>query len=79
MAKQTKKEARFFVKPNFGHWSVIDKNDYKMVVGYSQKSDAELTAEGLNRIRKKENIDKMKQTLKTRAGYAHYLFPSKKK
>jgi hypothetical protein len=67
------KEKRFYVKSNFGHWSVIDKNDKKMVVAYSKKSDAEMTANGLNRIRKKENITKMKKTLQTTKGYAHYL------
>jgi len=72
------KETRFFVKSNFGHWSVIDKNDNKMVVGYSKKSEAEITANGLNRIRKKENITKMKDFLKTNKGYGHYLRLAKK-
>ena len=67
------KEKRFFVKPNFGHWSVIDRNDEKMVVGYSKITEAEITANGLNRIRKNENISKMKETLKTTEGYGHYL------
>jgi hypothetical protein len=72
------KETRFFVKSNFGNWSVIDKTDNKMVVGYSKKSDAEITADGLNRIRKKENISKMKQTLQTTKGYGHYIRLAKK-
>ena len=72
------KEVRFFVKSNFGHWSVIDKTDNKMVVAYSKKSEAEITANGLNRIRKKENISKMKETLKTTKGYGHYVRLAKK-
>lgn len=71
-------EKRFWVKSNYGHWSVMDKTDGKMVVGYSKKSDAEITADGLNRIRKKENISKMKQTLKTTNGYGHYIRLAKK-
>lgn len=64
---------RFWVKPNFGHWSVIDREDNKMVTGYYKKSNAEKTANGLNRIRKKENISKMKKRLKTTKGYGYYI------
>jgi prophage tail gpP-like protein len=72
-----KKQKRFYVKANFGHWSVIDNTDGKMVVGYSKKTDAELTAKGLNRIRKKENISKMKSFLQSTKGYNHYIKPKK--
>lgn len=72
-------EKRFYIKSNFGNWSVIDRDDNKMVVGYSSKSDAETTADGLNRIKTKENIVKMKATLKTMKGYGHYLKKPKKK
>jgi hypothetical protein len=68
---------RFWVKANFGNWSVIDRTDGKMVVGYGKKGDAEATADGLNRIRKAENISTMKQVLKKK-GYGHYLRIAKK-
>lgn len=63
---------RFFVKSAFGHFNVMDGNNNKMVVGYSKKKYAEKTADGLNRIRKTENITKMKAKLKT-TGYGYYL------
>lgn len=72
------KQKRFFVKSNFGHWSVIDKNDSKMVVGYSNKTKAEITADGLNRIRKEDNVSKMKKHLQTTEGYGHYIMLAKK-
>jgi hypothetical protein len=64
---------RFYVKNAFGHFNVMDKNTGKMVVGYSKKTDAEKTSNGLNRIRKVENISKMKTKLKTTKGYGNYL------
>lgn len=64
---------RFFVKSAFGHFNVMDRNNNKMVVGYSKKSDAEKTSDKLNRIRKAENITKMKAKLKTTKGYGYYL------
>jgi len=64
---------RFFVKQSFGDFSVIDRNTQKRVAAYSEKSDAEKTAEGLNRIKKTENIDKIKAKLKTTKGYKHFL------
>lgn len=66
---------RFFVKPNFGHWSVIDKQTNAMVVGYSNKPDAETTAAGLNSINDPAEISRMKAYLKTQAGYGHYIRP----
>ena len=45
----------------------------KKVVAYANKIDAEKTADGLNRIRKAENITKMKAKLKTVKGYRYYL------
>ena len=71
------KEKRFFVKPSFGHWSVIDRNDNKMVVGYFNKLDAEITANGLNRIRKEENFLKRKKFLQTIKGYGYYIISKK--
>ena len=64
---------RFFVKSSFGHFNIMDRNTNKKVVGYSKKSDAKKTSDGLNRIRKSENITKMKAKLKTTKGYGHYL------
>ena len=64
---------RFFVKASYGHFSVIDRNTQKMVVAYSKKDLAEKTAEGLNKIKKPENVDRMKTKLKTPEGYRHYL------
>ena len=64
---------RFFVKQNFGHFSVIDRKNNKMIVSYPKKIQAEKTANGLNRIRKAENITKMKAKLKTKKGYGYYL------
>jgi hypothetical protein len=64
---------RFYVKNAFGHFNVMDNNTGKMVVGYSKKTDAEKTSNGLNRIRKVENIAKMKTKLKTTKGYGNYL------
>ena len=68
-----KKEKRFSIKFNYGNWQVIDKMDNKMVVAFSKKSDAEITSDGLNRIRKKENILNMKSNLKTTKGYSHFI------
>lgn len=64
---------RFYIRFNFGHWSVIDRNDNKMVVGYSKKEDAENTANGLNKIKTDSKITKMKEKLKTLKGYSHFL------
>jgi len=67
------KQKRFSVKPSFGHWSVFDLNTNKKIVAYTKKEHAELTANGLNRLRKKENITKMMEYLKTKKGYGHYV------
>lgn len=66
-------EKRFWVKANYGHWSVMDTKDGKMVVGYSKKEYAELTAYGLNKIKGEEKILKMKEILKTEKGYGYYV------
>ena len=63
---------RFYVKPNFGHWSVVDRTTEKRVVGYSKKVDAENTAAGLNRIRTEHNLVKRMEYLTTMKGYGHY-------
>ena len=68
----------FYVKLSFGQHLVMDQEENKMVVGYSKKSEAEITANGLNRIRKKENVHKMKKTLQTLEGYGHYIRLAKK-
>ena len=63
----------FYVKSNFGHWSVIDKKNNKMVVGYSEKEDAIITSKGLNDI---DNLDELNETiikLKTMKGYGYFL------
>ena len=78
MDKRLGTTKRFWVKSNFGHWSVMDRSDNKMVVGYSKKTEAETTAKGLNRISKKENISKMKTYLTTTKGYGHYVRLKKK-
>lgn len=70
--------SRFYVKSNFGHWSVMDRKTGKMVVGYAKKSDAQITADGLNRIRSAANISKMKTRLQTVKGYGYYIIRSKK-
>lgn len=64
---------RFFVKYKFGHWSVIDRNNWKQIVGYSKKTDAESTADGLNKIKEEENILKMIKILQSLNGYNHFL------
>ncbi|WP_409029426.1 hypothetical protein [Gracilimonas sediminicola] len=66
-------EKRFYVKPVFGSWAVMDRNTNKRVVAYSRKRDAKKTSDGLNRIRKEKNIPVMKARLKTTDGYKHYL------
>jgi hypothetical protein len=63
---------RFWLKPNVGHWSVMDHTTGKKVVGYSKKGDAQATADGLNRIRTKDNLQKMIDHLQTLKGYGHY-------
>ena len=64
---------RFYTKFSYGNWQVIDRKTDKKIVGYSKSIDAKNTAKGLNRIRKKENITKMKRKLKTVYGYGYYL------
>ena len=64
---------RFYIKSNYGHWSVMDRATGKMVVGYSKKSGAEVTAAGLNRLKKPESISKMIEKLRTEKGYGHYI------
>ena len=66
-------DSKFYVKSNFGNWSVIDRKDNKMVVGYSKKEDAKTTSDGLNKI---DNSDELKETisiLKSMKGYGHFL------
>lgn len=63
---------RFYVKFHFGHFRVMDSETDKFIVGYSKKIHAQQTADGLNRIRKRENVDKMIEKLHTLDGYGHY-------
>ena len=63
---------RFFVKLNFGHFKVVDNTTGKMVVGYRTKKGAELTAEGLNKLKTKSAIEKRIKSLKTIKGYGYY-------
>jgi uncharacterized protein YjlB len=72
MAKKVVSKKRFFLKFSFGHWSVMDSNDLKMVAAYPKKEDADKTCAGLNRLRKIESIDNMKNYLKSTKGYGHY-------
>jgi ribulose-5-phosphate 4-epimerase/fuculose-1-phosphate aldolase len=64
---------RFWVRANYGHFNVMDRNTNKMVVGYSKKNFAELTADGLNRMRSPILIEKRIKSLKTVKGYYHFL------
>ncbi len=63
---------RFFVKPNFGDFKVVDNTTGKMVVGYRTKTGAELTAEGLNKLNTESAIEKRIKSLKTIKGYGYY-------
>ena len=64
---------RFYLKPNFGHWSIIDKNNNSVVTGYSKKTDAETTASGLNKLKTIKGIDSRIKSLKTIAGYGYFI------
>ena len=70
--------ARFFIKPNFGHFRVMDTKTNKMVVGYSTKKGAELTAEGLNKIKTEAGIEKRIKSLQTIKGYGYYAIKEMK-
>lgn len=63
---------RFSVKPNFGNFKVVDNTTQKMVVGYSTKKDATLTADGLNKLKTEGAIQKRIESLKTIKGYGYY-------
>ena len=69
---------RFFVKPNFGHFKVVDNTTGKMVVGYHTKKGAELTADGLNKLKIESAIEKRIKSLKTIKGYGYYASKEKK-
>jgi len=56
---------RYFVKPNFGQFKVVDNTTQKMVVGYRKKKDAELTADGLNKLKTNSAIEKRIKSLQT--------------
>ena len=68
---------RFFVKPNFGHFKVVDDKTNKMVVGYSSKKDAEATADGLNKIKTESGLQKRIKSLQTLKGYGYYAMKKK--
>jgi antirestriction protein len=63
----------FYVKSNFGNFSVTDRRSNKMVVGYSKKEDAIITAKGLNDIDNSEELNETISKLKTMKGYGHFL------
>ena len=42
---------RFFVKANYGNFSVVDINSGKMIVAYNTKRGADATSNGLNKIK----------------------------
>jgi len=69
---------RFFVKPNFGNFKVVDNTTSKMVIGYRTKKGAELTAEGLNKLKTESAIEKRIKSLKTIKGYDYYASKEKK-
>ena len=69
---------RFFVKPNFGHFNVVDNTTGKMTVGYRTKKDAELTADGLNKLKTNSAIEKRIKSLKTIKGYGFFASKEKK-
>jgi len=68
---------RFIVKPNFGHFSVVDNTTGKMVVGYPTKKDAELTSDGLNQLLTENDIENRITSLKTLEGYGFYCSKEK--
>jgi hypothetical protein len=63
----------FYVKSNFGNFSVTDRRNNKMVVGYSKKEDAIITAKGLNDINDTNELSETISKLKTMKGYGHFL------
>jgi len=63
---------RFYIKPCFGHFNVIDSKTEKMIVGYSKKIDAEQTSQGLNSLKDSE-IEQTIKELKTTEGYGKFL------
>jgi len=63
----------FYVKSNFGHWSVMDRETNKMIVGYSKKEDAVITANELNKISDSSELSKTIAHLQTLKGYGHFL------
>ncbi len=64
---------RFIVKPNFGHFKVVDSTTGKMVVGYRIKSQAEVTAAGLNSIKTGKALQSRIASLKTTEGYGFFV------
>tara|TARA_R110000823_G_scaffold4777_5_gene18947 strand:+ start:607 stop:819 length:213 start_codon:yes stop_codon:yes gene_type:complete len=64
---------RFYIRFDYGGFQVIDRNTNKRIVGYSKKIYANKTAKGLNAIKKKENVSKMKMKLQTISGYNHFI------
>lgn len=63
---------RFYIKLQHGHHRVIDRTTNTFITGYSQKSDADKTAKGLNLLKKEETILTRIKLLKTTAGYGYY-------
>lgn len=63
----------FYVKSNFGHWSVMDRKTNKMIVGYSKKEDAVITTNELNKISDSSELSRTIAHLQTLKGYGHFL------
>ena len=59
---------RFWVKSNYGHWSVVDKETNKMVVGYHKKEFATKTSDELNKITDNLELTDIIKKLKTTDG-----------
>ena len=65
--------------PSLGRIDYERANKRDWIVAYSTKSNAKLTAEGLSRIKKPENVEKMIKRLNTERGYDYYIRKAKKK
>jgi hypothetical protein len=64
---------RFFVKANYGNFSVVDINSGKMIVAYNTKRGADATSNGLNKIKTETALTKRIKSLKTMKGYGYFL------
>jgi glycerol-3-phosphate dehydrogenase len=65
-------ENRFYVKPVFGHFAVMDRTTEKMSVAYHRKNLAVITAKGLNE-EDPELVEEIIKKLKTVENYGYYI------